>query len=82
VPANLSLSTRKWAEREIGWVQVHLAWLALISLILLAAAFPARADEFATLVSALGADSFAEKAQAVLRSVSSVTGGPLRFLPR
>jgi urea transport system permease protein len=64
-PANLSLSPRKWAEREIGWVQVHLAWLAVISLILLAAAFPARADEFATLVSALGADSFVEKAQAI-----------------
>ena len=64
-PANLSLSPRKWAEREIGRVQVHLAWLALISLILLAAAFPARADEFATLVSALGADSFVEKAQAI-----------------
>jgi urea transport system permease protein len=46
-------------------VQVHLAWLAVISLTLLAAAFPARADEFATLVSALGADSFVEKAQAI-----------------
>ena len=36
-----------------------------IVLTLLSAALPARADEFATLVSALGADSFAEKEQAI-----------------
>ena len=61
-----SLSPRKWAEREIGRVQLHLAWLAAILLISLAAALPARADEFANFVSALGGDSFAEKEQAVI----------------
>jgi urea transport system permease protein len=45
-------------------VQLYLAWRATI-LILLAAALPARADEFPARVSALGADSFAEKEQAV-----------------
>src|SRR5437763_2687824 len=63
--ANLSLSPRNWAEREIGRARLHLAWLAAILLILLATALPARADQFATLLSALGADSFAEKEQAV-----------------
>ena len=47
-------------------VRVDAAGLAAILFFLLAAALPARADEFAALVSALGADGFAEKQQAVV----------------
>ena len=45
---------------------VRLIRLAALVLLLLAASVPAAADDFATLVSALGADSFAEKEQAVM----------------
>lgn len=65
-PANLSLSPRRRAEREICRVQVHFAWAVAIILILLSAVLPARADEFATLLTALAGDSFAEKEQAVV----------------
>jgi urea transport system permease protein len=45
---------------------VGLVRFAALVLLLLAAAVPAFADDFAALVSALGADSFAEKEQAVV----------------
>jgi urea transport system permease protein len=57
--------------RGAGWVRVlrsaitravQNAWLVLI---LIAAALPARANDFATLVAALAADSFADKEEAV-----------------
>src|SRR5215471_698157 len=57
--------------RGEGWGEGCMQALRLIrlvvaiTLLLLAAAQPARADEFATLVSALAADSFAEKERAV-----------------
>jgi hypothetical protein len=47
-------------------VRVGVVGLAAILLFLLAAAPPAHADDFTTLVSALGADSFSEKEQAVI----------------
>src|SRR5712691_9080077 len=47
------------------WVAASIRFAGML-LILFAAASPARADEFATLISALGADSFAEKEQAVM----------------
>jgi len=47
-------------------VRVDAAGLAAMLFFLLAAALPARADEFAALVSALAADGFAEKQQAVV----------------
>src|SRR6266446_3506524 len=47
-------------------VRVGIVGLAAILFVLLALAVPAHADDFADLVSALGADSFAEKEQAVI----------------
>ena len=47
-------------------MRVGVVGLAAILLFLLAAAPPAHADDFTTLVSALGADSFSEKEQAVI----------------
>src|SRR3984893_14719729 len=47
-------------------VRVGVVGLAAILLFLLAAAPPAHADDFTTLVSALGADSFSEMEQAVI----------------
>jgi urea transport system permease protein len=47
-------------------VQVRFEWLAAIVLVLLSAVSPARADEFAALLSALSGESFAEKEQAVI----------------
>jgi len=40
--------------------------LAALALLLIAAAAPARADDFATLVAALGSDTFAEKEKAIV----------------
>jgi len=47
-------------------VAASLLCLVFASLLQLGAALPALADEFATLVSALAADSFAEKERAVV----------------
>jgi urea transport system permease protein len=47
-------------------VKVHAVRIAVILFFLLVAALPAHADELADLVSALGADSFAEKERAVV----------------
>jgi urea transport system permease protein len=47
-------------------VHVPFAWLAAIVFILLSAVLPVRADEFATLLSALSSNGFAEKEQAVV----------------
>jgi urea transport system permease protein len=46
-------------------VRVRILWLAALVPLMFVAALPARADEFASLVSALTADSFAEKEEAV-----------------
>jgi urea transport system permease protein len=47
-------------------VQDRFAWLAALVFVLLSTALPARADEFAALLPALGGGSFAEKEQAVV----------------
>src|SRR5438067_41434 len=54
-----------WWVRATAPAITRAARATAIVLTLLSAALPARADEFATLVSALGADSFAEKEQAI-----------------
>src|SRR5262249_34311077 len=57
--------------RRVRAALVRLVWVALI---LLGTALPARADDFATLVSALAVDSFADKEQAVL-TLGKLGGG-------
>ena len=69
---------RKWAEREIGAMQVHLAWLRAI-FILLAAALPARADRSPLSSPPSGLTALPRKSRRLLLSVSSVTGGPSQF---
>jgi urea transport system permease protein len=61
-----SLAPRESVPSTAKRVRVDAAGLAAILFFLLVAALPARADEFAALVSALGADGFAEKQQAVV----------------
>ena len=57
--------SRLW-EPRVRVVAASLLCLVFASLLQLGAALPAHADEFATLVSALAADSFAEKERAVV----------------
>jgi urea transport system permease protein len=66
-PSGLGLTAPGLRERVLSVAKrVRVFWLAALVFVVATTALPARADEFATLISGLADDSFAEKEQAVV----------------